>query len=173
MKTSICKQMTSTLLKFSVLLSISFFIFSSCENDDDTVSPDLPVTIDYHQVVGQDSLNGATGFSYTQDGLTVQTMEGTSYNAEAIGRFWLYPGQLKISNIHTLKGLTKISFDWYANNTSSLATLYDKSGQVIEAKSKSSNEQSAGKFEFTTGLENASYLIIEGLENTYSSIVFE
>lgn len=170
-------------LKIITGLLLLTFAFSSCSKDDENNEiNNLPITIDFHQVMGKegDRNDKNSQFSYVQQGLKIQTIDAT-YHAESLGRFWLYPGTLKISNINSLKGLKKIAFKWRANNTSSIAFLYDIDGKIIEKKTNvlppdklgHTHYTGEGNYVFEKNLEKASYLTITGLENTYSSIIFE
>ncbi|MFV0539943.1 MAG: hypothetical protein ACK5MZ_01730 [Aestuariibaculum sp.] len=178
--------MKNLLLKSAIF--IICFGFISCNNDDnneENTTTYLPIEIDYHQVEGYTDIDNGP-INYTQNGLQIETLYNTdsdthtSYHVETVGLLWLYPGRLKISHIELLSGLKKITFKWTANNSLSIATLYDLDGNVIEEQNNDTNNNGyadvhvdEGEFKFETNLENASYLIILGGENTYGPIKFE
>lgn len=179
------------LFLFMVIIAVVSLGFVSCNDDDEkTTKPTkLPVVIDYSQIEMTDStinvkdgtfvgtvshVGGDGTATYTQDGLEVEVKGGAFSNVyNGVKTMWLYPAVLTIRNIDSLDGLSKISFLWYANNTPFTAILYDKNGNVVDEKNNNGSKEYHGTAEFTTNLDKASYLVIEGYENSYSEITFE
>jgi len=171
-----------------VLLSLTSILFliisSSCSKSssdviDKPTTSSLPITIDFHQVVGAKTQDG--GISYVQDGLTIETLENSSYSVEEVNKLWLYSGKLKISNINALdkEKLHEITVKWKDNNSSAVVTLYDSADTVIEMQTNRYIDSAGnnvyvpeGEYSFNN-LENVSYLIISGGETIFSFIKFK
>lgn len=172
-----------------LFLGIAFIVvallaFVSCDDDDKkNIKPTkLPIVIDYSQIEMVDNSNiiknvkdgtfGNEVATYKQNGLEVEVKGVFNNNINGAKMLWLFPAVLTIRNIDSLNGLSKISFDWHANNTPFTAVLYDKDGNIIDEKKNETNKYQ-GRAVFTTGLDKASYLVIEGYENSYIPIKFE